>query len=147
MVSFDLIVADLAQFCQGTRNAHQEIMNREQELKTLSAALRSDAISLGDEVETNYNEAKKMRRVLVGYVDASLRVMEACFVSAPVSASSFVIRRGAEAGSTGPGFQADSLKPARKRKRRAENAATREPESLPAATPSRPGGPWRQRGR
>lgn len=39
--------------------------------------VRKVAIRLGDGVEVNYEETKRMRWVLVGQADASLRVMEA----------------------------------------------------------------------
>lgn len=60
--------------------------------------------------------------------------MEAYFASAPAAVISPVIWRGAETGSTGTSHQADTLKPARKRKSRAEKDVTGEPEPQPATT-------------
>lgn len=55
-------------------------------------------------VEENYNEAK-MRRVLVGHADASLRVIEASYAMAPAAASSPVAQRGVKVGHTEPSPQ------------------------------------------
>lgn len=86
---------------------------------------------MGDGVEGNYSEAKELRRVLVDYADASLRVMETSFAVVPPTASSPIIQRGAEASPTEPGPQDDAHKLGRKR-RHAKKAAIRKPEPQPA---------------
>lgn len=99
-MSLDVIAYTLADFCQGTWNVHLQLKGWAWELKALTTGLRENVIRLGEGIEDNYNDAKKLRRVLVSHADASLQVMEACFAVAPAAASSPVTQRGTEAGPT-----------------------------------------------
>lgn len=65
------IVDELATFCKDTRNVHLKVKNWAIELQEVMDALRENTIELAHGVEDNYNEAKKMRRVLVGHADAN----------------------------------------------------------------------------
>lgn len=84
--SLNMIAADLTKFYKGTRDVHLLLKGWSpawaREHKALTTGLREDAIRMGEGIEDNYNEAKKLRRVLVGDADASVRVMEASFAVA-----------------------------------------------------------------
>lgn len=125
------IVSELAAFCKATRNVHTKIKDWARELSDLTAELRQDARRQGELVENNYNKVKKMRRVLVGYADTSLRVMKANFTVASVVASSSVAQRWAVAGPADPNPQADARKPAGRKRRHVEKATLGELSSQP----------------
>lgn len=70
--------------------------------------LREDTMRLGYDCDKNNNEAKKLRRILIGYAEASLQVMEASFAVVPAVASSPIARGDAKAGPAVPASQSSA---------------------------------------
>lgn len=78
---------------------------------------------MATEIEKNYNEAKKIRRILVSHAVASLRANCGELARHP---------KGVKPGPAEPGLPADARKPTGRRRRRVEKVASGESSPHPA---------------